>query len=87
MGRVRNDRARRPSSNTAIASFVRDAEPGAWDQPQDCDEVAQADDGRGFENWAEGPSFTTLRWQSVPDSMPLTQRRFCRGPYRRPWVR
>ena len=31
---VRHDYARRPSSNTAIASFARDAEPGAWDQPK-----------------------------------------------------
>jgi len=38
--RERHDHARRPSSNTAIASFALDAEPGAWDQPEDGGEVA-----------------------------------------------
>jgi hypothetical protein len=42
--RERHDHARRPSSDTAIASFARDAEPGA-DQPEDCVEMAQ--DGNG----------------------------------------
>jgi hypothetical protein len=33
--RERHDRARRPSSNAAIASFVRDAEPGVEDCADD----------------------------------------------------
>lgn len=33
--RERHDHARRASSNTAIASFARDVEPRAGDQPQD----------------------------------------------------
>jgi len=32
-----------------------DAEPGAWDQPEDGGELAEAGDGRGFEDWAESP--------------------------------
>ena len=54
--RDRDDHARRQSSNTAIASFARDAEPRVGDQPQDSGEVAQTGDGRGFEDRAERPS-------------------------------
>ena len=57
---VRHDHARRQSSNTAIASFALDAEPGAWDQPKDGGEMAEAGDGRGSEDRAEGPSFNDL---------------------------
>jgi hypothetical protein len=56
---TRHDHARRPSSNTAIESFARDAEPGVGDQSQDGSQVAQADNGRGSEDWAEAPSFDT----------------------------
>jgi len=52
--RERHDNARRQSSNTAIASFARAAEPGTGHQPQDGCEVAQACDGRGYENRADG---------------------------------
>lgn len=55
--RERHDHARRPSSNTAIASFARGAEPGTGDQSQDGGKVAQAGDSRGSEDRAEGPSF------------------------------
>jgi hypothetical protein len=37
--RERHDHARRQSSNTAIASFALDAEPGARDQRKDGGEV------------------------------------------------
>jgi hypothetical protein len=47
-------RARRQSSNTAIASFARAAEPGARHQSQDGREVAQALVSRGPEDRAEG---------------------------------
>src|SRR5690606_8402178 len=50
----RHDHARRQSSNTAIASFARAAEPGAGYQPQDRREVAQARDGRGYEDRTDG---------------------------------
>lgn len=40
-----------------IASFARNAEPGAWDQPKDGGEVAQAPDGRGSQDWTEGAAF------------------------------
>ena len=36
--RERHDQARRPSSNTAITGFAREAEPGVGDQPADRDE-------------------------------------------------
>ena len=39
--RGRHDHARYPSSNTAIASFARGAEPGAGDQVEDSREVAE----------------------------------------------
>ena len=39
-----------------IAIFALGAEPGAWDQPEDGGEVAQAGDGRGSKDRAEGPS-------------------------------
>jgi len=54
--RDRHDHARRQSSNIAIASFAHGAEPGAWDQPKDGGEVAQAGDGRGSKDRAKGPS-------------------------------
>lgn len=53
----RHGHARRPSSNTAIAGFARDAEPGAWGQPEDGREVAQADDSPLSEDRPEGSSF------------------------------
>jgi hypothetical protein len=46
--------ARRQSCNTAIASFARATEPGAWHQPQDRSEVAQTCDSRILQDWAEG---------------------------------
>jgi len=52
--RERHDHVRRQSSNTAIASFARAAEPGARDQSEDGGEVAQAGDGRGYEDRANG---------------------------------
>jgi hypothetical protein len=58
--RERHDHARRPSSNTAIASFARDAEPGAGDQLKDGTQVAGAGDGRGLEYRAQGAHSTTL---------------------------
>jgi len=58
--RERHDHARRQSGNTAIASFAHGAEPGAWDQPEDGGEVAQAGDGRGSKDRAEGPSLHDL---------------------------
>jgi hypothetical protein len=58
--RERHDYARRPSSNTAIARFALDAEPGARDQPEDGGETAEAGDGRRFEDRAEGPSLHDL---------------------------
>ena len=51
--RERHDHARRPSSNTAIASFALDAEQGPGDQPQDGGEVAQAPDFGGFKDGAD----------------------------------
>ena len=42
---VRHDHARRQSSNTAIASLARDAEPGDGDQSEDGREVVEAGDG------------------------------------------
>ncbi len=36
------------------ASFARAVEPGSGYQPQDGCEVAEADDGRGYEDWAVG---------------------------------
>lgn len=51
--------ARRQSSNTAIASFARAAEPGTGHQPQDGCEVAQACDGRGYENRADGAALNS----------------------------
>ncbi|BCA63480.1 hypothetical protein HMP09_2714 [Sphingomonas sp. HMP9] len=59
-GVVIDDHARRRSSNTAIASFALDAEPGAWDQPEDGGEMVEAGDERGFEDRAEGPSLHDL---------------------------
>ena len=56
----RHDHARRPSSNTAIASFARDAEPGTGHQPQGGGEVAEASDGRGSEDRPKAPHSTTL---------------------------
>ncbi len=50
--RKRHDHARRPSGNTAIASFARATEQGVGYQPQDRCEVAQACDGRGYEDGA-----------------------------------
>src|SRR5690554_1726957 len=58
--RERHDHVRRPSSNTAIASFARDAEPRVGDQPQDGCEVAQAGHGGGFEAGPKAPHSTTL---------------------------
>ncbi len=57
---VRHGHARRLSSNTAIASLARDAEPGTGDQTEDGGEVAEQGDGRGSEDQAEGPSFYDL---------------------------
>lgn len=53
MGQVRHGRARRQSCNTTIASFARDAEPGAGDQSQDRRKLAEASDGRGSQDRAE----------------------------------
>ena len=39
-----------------IARFARDAEPRAGDQPKDGGEMAQAGDGRGFEDRVEDAS-------------------------------
>ena len=58
--RERHDHARRQSSNTAIAGFVLDAEPGAWDQRQDGGEMAEAGDGQVLEDRAECPSLHDL---------------------------
>ena len=58
--RLRHDYARRQSSNTAIASFDRGVEPGAWDQPEDGSEVAEATVGRRQEDWTEGASLNCL---------------------------
>ncbi len=55
--RQRHDHARRQSSNTAIASFARAAEPGARYQSEDRGEVAQAGDGRGYEDRADRAAF------------------------------
>jgi len=57
---VRHDHARRQSSNTAIASFAFDAEPGTWVQSEYGGKIAEAEDGRGFEDRAEGPSLHDL---------------------------
>jgi len=54
--RERHDHARRQSCDTAIASFARAAEPGAWHQPQNRLEVAQARDRRGSQDRTEGTS-------------------------------
>ena len=43
-------RARHQSGNTAIASFARATEPGTGHQRQDCRKVAEASDGRGYED-------------------------------------
>ena len=51
--RQRHDHARDQSSNTAIASFDRGAEPGAGYQSQDRREVAQAADRRRSEDRPE----------------------------------
>ena len=58
MGQVRHGSATttRQSCNTAIASFALAAEPGAWYQPQDRRKVAQARDGRGPQDRADGTS-------------------------------
>ena len=58
--RERHDHARRQSSNTAIASFAHAAEPGTRHQPEDGGEVAQARDGRGYEDRADGTAATVL---------------------------
>jgi len=55
--RLCHDHARRQSSNTAIASFDRGAEPGTRDQPEDCREVAKARDGGRSQNGAKGSAF------------------------------
>ena len=47
-------RAHRQSGNTVIASFARAAEPGAGHKSQDRCEVAQACDGRGYEDRTVG---------------------------------
>lgn len=49
-----HDHARHTGSNTAIASFARDTEPGPSDQPEYGGEVAQADVGRGYDDRAGG---------------------------------
>ncbi len=46
--------ARRQSSTTAIASFARAAEQAVGDQPQDCGEVPEKGDSRGYEDRADG---------------------------------
>ena len=58
--RKRHDHARCQSSNTAIAGFARDAEPGVRHQSQDSGEVAQTGDDRGSEDRAKGTSFNDL---------------------------
>lgn len=55
-------RARRQSSSTAIASFARAAEPGTGHQPQDGGKVAQARDGRGYEDRADGTKLDGFDW-------------------------
>jgi hypothetical protein len=50
----RHDHSRRRSSNTAIASFALVAEPGDGHQSQDRGEAAQARDGQGHEDRADG---------------------------------
>ena len=54
--RQRHDHAGHPSSNTAIASFDRGAEPEAWHQSEDRREVAKARDGGRSQDGAEGSS-------------------------------
>ncbi len=51
--RERHDHAGGQSSNTPIASFARTVEPGARHQSEDSGEVAQAGDGRGYEDRAD----------------------------------
>ncbi|MFT7106905.1 MAG: hypothetical protein ACJAVT_001427 [Yoonia sp.] len=51
--------ARRQSCNTAIANFDLAAEQGVGHQSQDCLEVAQACDGGGFEDRAEGAALNS----------------------------
>ena len=48
---------RGPSNHTAIAGFARDVGSGVGAQLQDSGEVAEANDGRGYEDRAGGPSF------------------------------
>jgi len=52
--RLRQDHVRRQSSNTAVASFDRGAEPGAWDQPEDGHQVAETANSRGSQDRTEG---------------------------------
>ncbi len=52
--RLRHDHVRRQSCNTAIAGFALAAERRVGDQSQDGRQVAEAGDGRGFEDRPEG---------------------------------
>ena len=47
-------RARRQSCNTAIASFALADKPRTRHQPEDGSEVANARNGRGYEDLADG---------------------------------
>lgn len=55
--RKRLDYARRQSCDTAIAGFALSVEQVARHHPQGGSEVAEAGDGRGHEDRAEGASF------------------------------
>jgi hypothetical protein len=58
--RERHDHARRPSSNTAIASFARDAEPGAWDQPENGREWRKRATVEDLKTGPKAPHSTTV---------------------------
>ena len=58
--RERHDHVRRPSSNTAIAGFARDAEPGVGDQPEDGGEWRKRATVEDLKTGPKAPHSTTL---------------------------
>jgi transposase InsO family protein len=58
--RERGDHARGQSSNTAIAGFARAVEQRAGHRSEDCREVAQAREGKGFKTGPKEPRSTIL---------------------------
>lgn len=62
IGLLRHDHARCQSGNTAIASFDRGAEQGAWIQSEDDCEVAEAAVGRASKDGTDKAAL--IAWQS-----------------------